>query len=124
MTALLIEIAVRILVFGLVFGFAIYRNKNISVKPKFALPVVAIVFALLNVGLYWLLKPVLNIATLGMAWIFLPFVINGGFLLVTSRVLKKMRIEIKLDGILTIAWLAGLLTLAHGALYVVFHYFV
>ena len=119
MTWLLIKLCIRTVVFGLVFGFAVWRNEKVTVKPKLALPAVAIVFALLNVGLYWMLKPVLNLATLGVMWMFMPLILNAGFLLVTTRLLERIKIKVKLGGILTIAWLALLLTVAHGALYVV-----
>lgn len=118
MSWLLIKFSIRILVFGLIFGFATWRSENVAVKPKFALPIVAIVFALLNVGLYWMLSPVLNLATLGVMWMFMPFVLNALFLLGTGRLLKRLRVEMKLDGLMTILWLATLLTVAHGVLYV------
>lgn len=118
MTWLLIKLLIRFVVFGVVFGVFSHKSANIQIKPKYAIPLVALVFALLNAGLYWLLAPVLNLATLGMASLFMPFIINTGFLLVTTRVLRKLRVDVKIDGILTILWLAFLLTVAHGALYV------
>ncbi len=115
MIALAIKLGVRFLVFGAVFGFAVWKNEKVTVKPRYAVPLVALVFALLNTGMYWLLKPVLNVATLGTMWFLLPFALNGLFLWATDRVLKPLKVE----GLLTMAWLAGLLTVAHGALYVV-----
>ena len=76
MEALLVKLGARFLVFGAVFAFAARKNPKITVKPRYALPLVALVFALLNTGLYFLLKPVLNIATLGMASLVVPFVLN------------------------------------------------
>ena len=115
MTAIAIKLGVRFLVFGGAFGFAVWKNKKVVVQPRYAIPLVALVFALLNTGMYWLLKPVLNVATLGTMWFLMPFLLNGFFLWGTDRVLRPLKIE----GVLTMAWLAGLLTLAHGALYVV-----
>jgi len=123
MTWLLIKLCIRVVVFGLVFGFASWRSKSVTIKPRLALPVVALVFALLNVGLYWMLSPVLNLATMGAAWMFMPFIINAVFLLITGRLLKRLRVEMQLAGIFTIVWLAALLTAAHGVLYVALDYF-
>jgi uncharacterized membrane protein YvlD (DUF360 family) len=110
MTPLLIKLAVRFVVFGAVFGIALRRNKKVSIQPKIALPVVALVFALLNTGLYWLLKPVLNFATLGAAWLLLPFALNATFLWATRRLIRPLKIE----GTMTMLWLAVWLTAAHG----------
>lgn len=120
MTWLLIKIAIHIVIFGLVFGFAIWRSENVSIKPKFALPVVAIVFALINAGLYSILSFIIGLATLGLAFLVMPFVLNAVFLLVTTRLLKRLKVEMTIDGIVTIAWLAALLTAAHGALWLTF----
>jgi hypothetical protein len=113
MTWLLIKIAVRLLVFTGVFWFAARRSEKVRIHPRYALPLVALVFAGLNVGLYWLLAPVINLATFGTLWIALPFVINGALLYVTHRVLRPLEIR----GVVTMLWLAGLLTIAHGLLY-------
>jgi uncharacterized membrane protein YvlD (DUF360 family) len=119
MTLLLIKLGVGFLLFGLVFGLAAYRSEKIRIKPLFALPAVALVFALLNTGIYWIAKPVLNLATLGLLSILMPLVLNGLFLLVTSRLLRIVRIDVQIKGLLTTVWLAVLLTAAHGALQVV-----
>jgi uncharacterized membrane protein YvlD (DUF360 family) len=115
MTELLIKLAVRFGVFLLVFAFAAWKMPKVRIHPKFALPLVALVFAVLNVGLYWLLKPVLNLATLGAAWLFIPFVLNGTFLWATQKLLRPLRIE----GFFTTLKLAVILTAAHGACWVV-----
>jgi uncharacterized membrane protein YvlD (DUF360 family) len=119
MTLLLIKLGAGFLLFGLVFGLACYRSEKIRIKPRFALPVVALVFALLNTGIYWVAKPVLNLATLGLLSIVMPLVLNGIFLLATSRLLRVLRIDVQIQGALTTLWLAVLLTVAHGALRVV-----
>lgn len=114
MTWILIKLAIRLVVFGVVFGVVAWRNKKVTVRPKYALPLVAAVFALLNTGLYWILKPILNLATLGSLALLMPFILNGVFLYVTERLLRPLRI----DGLWTKIVLAGFLTLAHGALWV------
>jgi uncharacterized membrane protein YvlD (DUF360 family) len=120
MTLLLIKLGVGFLLFGLVFGFASYRSEKISIRPRYALPAVALIFALLNTGIYWIAKPVLNLATLGLLSIVMPLVLNGILLLVTNRLLRVVRIDMQIKGMLTTVWLAVLLTAAHGALYVIF----
>lgn len=120
MTWILIKIAIHIVVFGLVFGFAVWRSESVKVKPKVAIPLVAAVFALLNAGLYSLLSFIIGLATLGLAFLIMPFVLNAVFLLVTTRLLKKLKVEMTIDGIMTIGWLAALLTAAHGVLWLTF----
>lgn len=115
MEALLVKLGARFLVFGLVFAFAVKKNPKIIVKPKYALPLVALVFAVLNTGLYFLLKPVLNIATLGMASLVVPFVLNGAFVWGTEKILRPLRI----DGWRPMIWLVVLLTAAHGLCWLV-----
>ena len=39
-----------------------------------------------------------------------------GFLLVTGRLLRFLRVDVQIKGIMTTLWLAVLLTVAHGAL--------
>lgn len=113
MTWMLIKLAIRLVVFGAVFWFAAWKNPKVTIKPKYAVPLVALVFGLLNVGLYWLAKPILHLATFGTLWIALPLFLNGLFLYATNRLLKHLEIK----GMLTMIWLAVLLTAAHGALY-------
>src|SRR5688572_11799933 len=115
MTELLVKLAVRFGLFLLVFAFAAWKNPKVRIHPKIALPLVGLVFALLNTGLYWLLKPVLNLASLGALWLFVPFVLNGAFLWATQKLLRPLRIE----GFLTTVWLAVLLTAAHGVCWLV-----
>ena len=114
MTWLLIKIAIRFVVFGGVFWFVARKNEKIVIEPKWALPLVALVFSGLNIGLYWLAKPILNLATFGALALALPFFLNGVFLYTTNRLLKALEIR----GILTMLWLSVILTVAHFALYV------
>jgi len=114
MSVLLVKLAVRLVVFGAVFGFAAKKHPKIEIQPKYALPLIALVFALLNTAVYWIAKPVLNLATLGAAWLFLPLVLNAAFLWGTQKLLRPLRIE----GVMAMGYLALLLTAAHGVLWV------
>lgn len=116
MTGLLIELGVRLVVFGLVFWIATRRNPKVVVSTKWALPLIALVFAVLNTGLYWLLKPILNVATLGAFGFVMPLIINALLLVGTVKIFaRKKWFEVR--GVLTTLWMAAFLTLAHGALY-------
>jgi len=123
----LIKLAIRLVVFGGVFFLAARKNPKVVIHNKWATPLIALVFALLNTGVYWLLTPILNLATMGAIGILMPFVVNMVFLLGTVKVFavlnekrkaqdKKPWLEIQ--GIMTTLWMAAFLTLAHGALYV------
>ncbi|MEZ4367216.1 MAG: phage holin family protein [Kofleriaceae bacterium] len=144
MGMLLVKLGVRLVAFTLVFWFAAKKNPKIVVSPRWALPLVAAVFALLNTGLYWLLKPVLNLATLGMMAMLMPLIVNGALLGLTLRIVArrwrrraatteaagkgqdKRKTErppwLRIDGIFATMWLAVVLTLAHGALWVAMDY--
>ena len=110
----LIELAVRLLVFGVVFGVVAWKMEKVTIKPRYALPLVAAVFALLNTALYWLLKPILNLATLGTLAFLMPFLLNGAFLYATERLVRPLKIE----GLWTKVVFAAILTVAHGVLWV------
>lgn len=117
MTLVFIKLGIRFLIFALVFGFVSYRSKKISIQPKLALPMVALVFALLNTSIYWMAKPLLNLATLGMFAFLIPFMLNGLFLYATVWLTQRMRIKVELGGLVSMFWIAVLLTVTHGALY-------
>jgi len=114
---ILIKLAIRLVAFTLVFWFATRKNEKIKIQPRWSLPLVAGLFALFNVGLYWLLRPVLNLATFNVAWFAMPFLINLGFLIATVRVFQRKK-WIEIDGVRATLWLAAILTAAHGVLYV------
>ena len=108
---------VRLVVFTAVF--AVVARKSFT--KKWALPLVAFVFAALNTGLYWALKPVLSIATLGALAFAMPLVINAFLLGVTARLFQSRK-WFKLDGFFATMWIATCLTVAHGALWLVGHF--
>ena len=103
----------RVLVFGVALTFACKRVARIKVEPPSALPLVAIVYALLNAALYWLLAPLISLLTFWLFWFLLPLVVpflaNVVLLLMTDRLVKALRIET----LGALARTAGILTLAH-----------
>jgi hypothetical protein len=121
-TEILIKLGVRLLVFGLVFFIATRKNPKVIVTKKRVLPLIALVFAVLNTGLYWVLAPILNIATLGALGFVMPFVINMVLLLGTVKVFSRWK-WFEIRGVFTTLWMAAFLTLAHGALYLALDYF-
>lgn len=116
MAIVLIKLGIRLVVFTAVFWLAVKKNEKVVVKPKWAVPVVAAVFALLNVGLYWALRPILNLATLGAIGFVMPLVVNLVLLIATERLVAK-KSWLKIDGIIATVWMAVILTAAHGVLW-------
>lgn len=118
----LIKLGVRLVVFGLTFFIAARVNPKVLLHKKWATPLIALVFATLNTALYWALKPVLNLATLGALAFFMPFIANMLFLYATLKIFEKKK-WFEIQGIVTTLWMAGILTLTHGALYLGLDYF-
>ena len=137
-TGILIELGIRLLVFGLVFYVAARRNPKVLFRTRWATPLVAFVFALLNTALYWALTPVLNLATLGAFGFLMPLVVNGLLLVGTVKIFhwvfhKKHGVAdpkakdaprpwFEIQGLFALLYMAGILTLAHGALWVALDY--
>jgi uncharacterized membrane protein YvlD (DUF360 family) len=120
MTAVLIKLAIRLVVFTLVFWFAAKKNEKITFGKKWAPPLVALVFAVLNTVLYWLLLPVLDLATVGVASFVMPFIVNALLLLATMKIFDLRdwsREWIKIEGLFANLWMATFLTAAHGLLW-------
>src|SRR3954466_10102380 len=122
----LIKLAIRLVVFGVVFFLAARKNPKVVIHNKWATPLIALVFALLNAGVYWLLTPILNLATLGAMGFLMPFVVNMVFLIGTVKVFEAVNAKrksqdkkpwIEIQGLMATLWMAAFLTLAHGALY-------
>ena len=116
MTWFFIKLAIRLVAFTLVFWVATRKNPKIKIEPRWALPPVAGMFALFNVGLYWLLRPVLNLATFNVAGFVMPLVINLLFLVATVRVFQNKK-WLQIEGVRATLWLAVVLTVAHGLMY-------
>ncbi|MBS1122921.1 MAG: hypothetical protein H6Q90_5149 [Deltaproteobacteria bacterium] len=136
-TGILIKLGVRLLLFGIVFFIAARKNPKVVIPKRWATPMIALVFAVLNTGLYWALTPILNMATLGAAGFVMPFIVNMILLVATVRVFRwnklprfesqiggktEVRPLFQIQGIMTTLWMAGILTLAHGVLYVALDY--
>lgn len=119
--AVLIKLAVRLVVFTGVFWLAARKNKGVVFEKKWAPPVVALVFAILNTGLYWMLKPILNLATMGIAGFAMPLVINGFLLWATMKAFERRK-WFRIDGFFAAIWMAVFLTLTHGALWLALDY--
>jgi len=120
MTPILIKLGIRLVVFTLVFWVAAKKNEKIVFGKKWAPPVVALVFALLNTVLYWAAVPVLDIATLGVASFVMPFIVNALLLVATMKILDLRdwsRDWFKINGIFANLWMATFLTIAHGVLW-------
>ena len=142
---LLIKLAVRLVVFGAVFFVAAKKHPKVLISNKWATPLIALVFALLNTAVYWALTPILNLATLGAIGFAMPLVGNIVFLLATEKLFasiaekrkaraagkadptakgkdKDAPAEIKpwfeIQGFFATLWMAIFLTVAHGALWV------
>ena len=115
-TGVLIKIGVRLVVFGLVFFIAAKKHPKVKITNKWATPLIALVFALLNTVLYWALSPILNVASMGALEIAMPFALNLIFLLITIRIFQSKK-WLEVDGFRATALITLLLGLAHCALW-------
>lgn len=113
----LIKLGVRFVVFGLAFWLAARKNPKVVVPNKWALPLIALVFAILNTGVYWLLKPILNLASFGALGFLMPLVANIVFVLVTERIFRAKK-WLEIHGVRATLWLAVILTAVHGLIWV------
>ena len=132
MAILLIKLGVRLVVFTAVFWIVAWteakkaagpqkREPRVAISPRWATPIVATVFALANVGLYWALEPILNLATLGAIGFLMPLVVNFLLLAATVR-LFEARKWIKVNGLFALLWLAIVVTAVHGVLWFAIDY--
>lgn len=103
---------VRIVVFGVAIALVARWNPGIRVKPRRMLPVVAGTFALLNVGLYWLLAVAVSVGSLLTLALVAPFLANAILLWTTSKLIKALEI----DGFMALGYAALVITLVHLAL--------
>ncbi len=125
MTSVLIKLGIRLIVFTLVFWVAAKKNEKVIFAKKWAPPVVALVFALLNTILYWALVPVLDVATLGVASFVMPFIVNALLLAATVKIFDLRdwsRDWFKIEGLFANLWMATFLTVAHGVLWFALDY--
>ena len=130
------KLAIRLVVFTAVFWLAtrprktderdkdgrpVLKPPRLSIQPRWAIPVIGVLFAGLNILLYWIVRPVLDIATFRTFSILMPLVVNSLLLFGTTKVVEK-RQWMKMSGWFTAVWLAVALTLAHGVLYAALDY--
>ena len=120
-TGILIKVGVRLLVFGAVFWFAARKNPKITFEKKWQTPIVALVFALLNTALYWLISVVLDLATLNAIAFAMPLLVNALLLGFTVRIFESKG-WFKIEGFFAMIWMAFFLTVAHGALWFALDY--
>ncbi len=119
--AVLIKLGVRFVVFGLAFWLVARKNPNVVMPNKWATPLIALVFALLNTIVYWALSPILNLATMGAVGFAMPLVANMIFLLITERIFRAKK-WIQIKGLMTTVWLAIILTAIHGLCWLALDY--
>jgi uncharacterized membrane protein YvlD (DUF360 family) len=138
MTWILVKLAIRLVAFTGVFWLATRPRRlkghppgkdgkpamkppRIKIQPRWAIPLIGVVFAGLNILLYWMVRPILDLATLRTFSFIMPLVVNGLLLWATAEIVKKKK-WLQLDGMWAAIWLAGALTLAHGVMYVALDY--
>jgi hypothetical protein len=128
---ILIKLAIRLVVFGAVFFIAAKNNPKIRIHNRWTTPLIALVFALLNTGVYSLLTPILNLATLGAVGFIMPLAVNLVFLLVTIKVFSVLNDKrrsadkkpwLEIEGVMATLWMTAFLTAAHGALWLGLEY--
>jgi hypothetical protein len=120
-TGVLIKLGVSLVVFTAVFFVAARRNEKIKIENKWAMPLIGVVFAVLNVAVYWALAPILNLATLGAIGFLMPLVVNLIFLGATVRLFESKK-WLVIDGMIAFVKLALYLTVAHGLMWLSLDY--
>ena len=108
----LIWLVVRTVVFGVALTFVTRGNGGVTVKPRAALPLVALVFALLNSLLYMGLATFVTWASLWTLSLVAPFLANAALLWLTARLIKPLNI----DGTWALLGASFTITLFHLAL--------
>lgn len=110
MLRFLIWMLVGVAVFGVALTFAVRKIKEVKVEPRSAIPLVALVFGVLNALLYAVIAFTVKLVTLWTLAIVAPFVANALLLWATDKLLRKY---FEIDGLVAFVKLAGLMTLAH-----------
>ena len=124
MAILGLKLALRFVLFGGVFFYAKKKMDKVEIQPWWALPLVALMFALLNLALYYAGTEVIKLASMNVANYVVPVVVNCLILFGTTALLKKMKVEsVRIHGIVAIVWLAILLSIANGLISLGFHWF-
>jgi len=105
----LVMVLLRIVVFAIAIAFITRRTSKVRVEPRAALPVVALVFAVLNTALYGLIGFAVKVVSLWTLAIFAPFLANMALLWITDRILKPL----KIDGLMALLHASVIITIAH-----------
>ena len=120
-TGVLIKLGASLVLFTAVFFVAARKNPKVKIQPKWATPLIALVFAVLNVGVYWAITPLLNLATFGAVAFFMPFIVNLMFLFATVRIFESKK-WLVIEGLIATVWMSLLLTVTHGAIWFALDY--
>jgi putative membrane protein len=112
MGLMVVKLLVKVVVFGVALTLVCRRDPGVKVTPRSALPVVAMIFAVLNTLLYGILATGLNLVTLFAFFFLVPFAVNAILLLVTDRFVKPFKIE----SITALVRASFVMTIAHIAL--------
>jgi hypothetical protein len=120
-TGVLIKLGASLVLFTAVFFVAARKNPKVKIQPKWATPLIALVFAVLNVGVYWAITPLLNLATFGAVAFFMPFIVNLMFLFATVRIFESKK-WLVIEGLIATLWMSLLLTVTHGAIWFALDY--
>jgi len=120
-TGVLIKLGASLVLFTAVFFVAARKNPKVKIQPKWVTPLIALVFAVLNVGVYWAITPLLNLATFGAVAFFMPFIVNLMFLFATVRIFESKK-WLVIEGLIATLWMSLLLTVTHGAIWFALDY--
>src|SRR6266487_3871567 len=112
MGLMVVKLLVKVAVFGVALTLVCRRDPDVKVSPRSAIPMVAMVFAVLNTLLYGILATALNIVTLFVFFLLVPFAVNAILLLVTDRFVKPFKIE----SLTALVRASFVMTIAHVAL--------
>jgi uncharacterized membrane protein YvlD (DUF360 family) len=108
MTFFVVKMLARVFVFGVALTFACRRDADVKVEPRSRLPMVAVIFALLNLALYSVLAGVLSVPFF-LLFFLVPFAANALILMLTDKLVKSFKIE----SITALIKTAGIVTIAH-----------
>lgn len=108
----IVSLLVHVAVFGVAIAFVTRRNTGVRVQPRSALPVVALVFALLNAFLYGAIATFTKVVSLWTLTLVAPFIANAALLWLTDKLIKPFKVE----GLWPLAYASFVVTLFHFGL--------
>ena len=124
-TGLAIGFGVRLVMFTAVFWLAARRLEAVRFKSKWLAPLVGLVFALLDIALYWVLTHGFDLATFGAISFVMPLIVNGLLLFTTVKLFAwrpQTRGWFTIDSVVAGLWMVVALTLAHGLCWLALDY--